>query len=107
MRDRIEINKNLIPYTFNILLADHWFELYINYNETGDFFTVTLYKDEELICTEPIVYGVPLFQDLRQPDDYPAIDIVPLDESGESAAVTFSNFNELVFLTVDDEGDEE
>ena len=89
------------------MLADHWFELYINYNETGDFFTVTLYKDEELICTEPIVYGVPLFKDLWQSGDYPAIDIVPLDESGQSAAVTFSNFNELVFLTVDDEEDEE
>lgn len=107
MRDRIEINKALVPYTFNILLGDNWFELYINYNETADLFTATLYKDEELICTEPVVYGVPLFKDLRQPDEYPAIDIVPLDESGQSAAVTFSNFNRLVFLTVDDEGDEE
>ena len=49
MRDLIEINKDLIPYSFNILLAEEWFELAIDYNKTGDLFTVTLYRDGELV----------------------------------------------------------
>lgn len=106
MRDRIEINKDLVPYSFSILLADQWFELFINYNETADLFTVSLYKDEELICTEPVVYAVPLFRDLYQPETYPDIEIVPFDESGQNCVVTFDNFNELVYLVIDDEEEE-
>lgn len=106
MRDRIEINKDLIPYSFNILLSDEWVELYINYNETADLFTVSLYKDGVLICTEPVQYGTPLFKDLYQPGMYPALQIVPLDESGECSDVTYKNLNELVFLTIDDEDGE-
>ena len=40
MRDRIEVNKNLVPYSFTILLGDQWFELLIDYNKTADLFTV-------------------------------------------------------------------
>lgn len=107
MRDRIEIEKDIVPYSFNILLADEWFELYVNYNENADLFTVSLYKEDTLVCTEPVVYGQPLFKDLYQPGEYPAIDIVPLDESGIQKTVTFLNMGETVFLTVDDEGDGE
>ena len=32
---------------------------------------------------------------------YPAVDIVPYDESGENNAVTFDNLNETVFLCID------
>ena len=106
MRDRIEINKGLVPYSFKILLADEWYELYINHNKTVDLFTVSLYRDNELICTEPVIYGQRLFKDLHQPQIYPAVEIVPLDESGQVCEVTFENFNNLVFLTIDDEGDE-
>lgn len=104
MRDRIEINKKLVPYSFTILLGDQWYELLIDYNKTADLFTVTLYKDDELIITEPVVYGVRLFHDVWQPEDYPAIEIVPLDESGQNAAVTFDNMSVTVFLTVENEG---
>lgn len=104
MRDRIEINKKLVPYSFTILLDDQWYELLIDYNKTADLFTVTLYKDDELIITEPVVYGVRLFHDVWQPEDYPAIEIVPLDESGQNAAVTFDNLSVTVFLTVENEG---
>ena len=105
MRDYIEINKELVPYSFNILLADEWFELYVRYNENADLFTVTLYKEDELICTEPVIFGVPLFQDIYQPGKFPAITIVPY--GANEIAVTFENLGETVFLTVDDEGDED
>ena len=107
--DRILITKDLVPYAFDISLGDDLFTLVIDYNQTHDFFTVGLVKEDEVICEgEPIVYGFPLFKDIFQADVYPALDIVPLDESGEQTAVTFANFNETVFLTVEnyDESEE-
>lgn len=103
--DTIEINKEIIPYTFDILLADDLFNLRIDYNNTADLFTVTLSKDGETICTEPIVYGVPLFQDLFQPEKYPALNIVPLDDSGQQERVTFDNLSNTVLLIIDNGGE--
>lgn len=102
MRDKIEIEKDLIPYSFEILLADDTFELEINYNETADLFTITLYKQEEVIVyDEPIIYGIPLFKDVFQAMNFPALDIIPLDESNNVNTITWDNFNELVFLCID------
>ena len=103
--DTIIINKEIIPYTFNILLADELFNLRIDYNNTADLFTVTLSKDGEIICVEPIVYGVPLFKDLYQPDKYPALEILPIDESGQESKITFDNLGETVLLVVNNGGD--
>lgn len=101
MRDRIEIEKAMIPYSFDILLAAEWFNLEINYNKTYDIFTVTLAKGNEvLVHNEPIMYGMPLFADLYQSGKYPMLDIVAWDESGQEKAVTWDNFNETVFLTI-------
>ena len=104
MKDRILIEKNLIPYRFSILLGDELFDLDVNYNRYADMFTVALYKGDELICAgEPIVYGVPLFKDVFMPN-YPAITIIPIDESGEANRVTKANLGDTVFLCIDDEG---
>lgn len=104
MRDRIEIEKDQIPYTFDILLADEEFEIGIFYNQRADLFSVELIKNEETLCYEPIIYGVPLFQDIFQ-EDFPALQIVPVDESGIENEVTFKNFNETVFLTIENGDD--
>lgn len=103
IRDYIAINKALVPYRFNILLADEWFKLYVNYNETADLFTVTVYKNDQLVCTEPLILGMPLFQDIYQPGRFPAITLVPYGP--EELKITFNNMNETVFLTIDNEGD--
>lgn len=103
MRNYIELNKERIPYQFHILLAGEWFELYVGYNKTADLFTVTLYKDDTLIASEPLVLGVPLFQDIYQPGRFPAVTLVPYGPT--AAAVSFDNLGETVFLTVDDEGE--
>ena len=103
MRDIVEINKELVPYSFNILLADEWFELYVDYNKAGDMFTVSLYKEDELISTEPLVLGIPMFQDVYQPEKFPAVVLVPY--GANEVAVTSANLGETVFLTIDDEGD--
>lgn len=103
MRDYIEIKKELLPYRFNILLADQWYELYVSHNKSADIFTVALYKDDVLITTEPLVLGVPLFKDVRQPQNFPAVEIVPHDSNGLAENVTYENLGETVFLTIDDE----
>lgn len=106
-KDRILITKENIPYNFNILLADELFNIEVSYNEKHDFFTVRLSKNDEVICaSEPLVYGMPLFGDVYIAGKYPAIDIIPIDESGEQNSVTFENLGETVFLTVDNAGDE-
>ena len=104
MRDVIEVNKKLIPYSFNIVLAGELFNMAFDYNKTADLFTCTLSKNGEVVVhNEPIVYGVPLFADVYRADLCPALDIVPLDEAGNESAVTFDNFGKTVFLTIDDQ----
>ncbi len=102
MLDRIEITKDLIPYTFEISLADELFNITVNYNSYADMFTLDLEKDGRIICAgEPLIYGVPLWENLFICGSYPELSIVPLDESGEMNTVTYDNLNETVFLTID------
>lgn len=107
-RDIIEINKDLIPYEFDIVLADETFKIGINFNETAELFTADLWKldeesgeYEEICLGEPIIYGKKLWEDVYINGKYPSVDIVPFDESGENNAVTFDNLNETVFLCID------
>ncbi len=98
----LEIKKDLLPYQCSILLAGELFDLHVNYNATADLFTIDLYKDGELVCAgEPIVYGLPLWRDVYRADKFPAVDIVPIDPSGERNAVTFDNLGDTVLLIVD------
>lgn len=104
MYDTIEINKELIPYTFDILLGGEMFEFTVNYNETYGFFTVGLAKDGETVCGgEKIVYGKPLFEKVFINGRFPAINIVPYDPSGENNSVTFDNLSDTVQLVIDDQ----
>lgn len=106
MKDRIIINKDLIPYRFSILLGDIWFELLVKYNEYADMFTVGLYRDNICLCAgEPLVYGKALFQEFYTPQ-FPALTIIPVDEAGNNNTVTWENFGETVFLSVYDDDDD-
>lgn len=107
-RDIIEVDPSLVPYEFDILLAGEIFRLGFEYNETAEFFTVRLEKKDmesgeytEICAGEPLVYGIPLWNDVYIGDKYPAITIIPYDESGENNAVTFDNLNRTVFLVID------
>ena len=63
--------------------------------------------DEVLVYDEPLVYGVPLFEDIYDSETFPALDIVPYDESETENKVTWENFGEMVLLTIDDNADDE
>lgn len=100
--DTLGVLKSLIPYRCDIVLAGELFSLQFNYNSTADLFTVDLYKEGELICAgEPIIYGVPLWKDVYKAGIFPAVDIIPLDPSGECTAVTFENLGETILLMLD------
>ena len=98
----IEINKSLIPYNFNIALGGELFDFRVDYNHTGGFFTIELSKDGETLCAgEPIIYGKPLFADVRN-SKFPNVKIIPRDESETYNAVTYENLSESVFLSVEE-----
>lgn len=100
--DRILIDKDQIPYRFSIALNLTTFQIEVRYNEHCDLFVIGLYdKDKNLICYEPIIYGAQLFKQHYQAGTYPAMRIVPFDESGENTVVTWDNFNKAVFLMID------
>lgn len=106
VRDIISINKNLIPYSFMITLAGEVFEIGLKYNEYADLFTVSLIKNKEIICYgEPVIYGIPLFRDIYVNGKYPALKIVPYDESKENNEVTWDNLEKTVFLVIDNGSD--
>ena len=102
MKDRIIVKKELLPYGFDIALGKEKFNMRFAYNQQANLFSVTLYRNGKLLCNaEPIVYGVPLFRDIYESGAYPVLNIVPLDESGQEQEVTWDNFGETVFLTID------
>lgn len=105
MKDKIIITKSQIPYKFDILLASTFFTFEMHYNSKADLFTIRLYKDGKMLCAgEPIIYGMPLFNDFYKVGEIPCITIIPMDESENTDVVTWNNFGETVFLCIDDEG---
>lgn len=105
-KDRILIEKSMIPYRFSIPLNDTTFMFEIRYNSEVDLFTIGLFDaDGKLLCIEPIIYGAELFKQHYKSGEYPAIRIIPTDESGENSAVSWDNMNETVFLAIDNGGE--
>lgn len=103
MKDRIEIDKSLVPYRFTIPLGQLVFDFEVHYNSAIDSYILHLYQDEELICGgERLVYGRPLFADCYETEKYPPLRLVPLDESKTVDVVNDETLETLVFLTVDD-----
>ena len=102
-RDYIPIDVDDLPEIFEIELADITFNFGVSYNAVGDFFTVDLY-DEDL---NPIILGEKLVLNHRlwayvNDDRLPAVDLVPMDESGIATYCGIDEFMKTVFLYEDD-----
>ena len=96
----INIDKNQIPYEFEIVLDDATFQFELNYNSVGDFFTVSLKKDHiKIIDNYKVVYNVELFENLKYLG-VPRVIIKPFDTTGDSNNISYENLNEDVFLYV-------
>lgn len=110
--DIIAVDKEELPVSFDIVLGVETYILGFDYNETGDFFTVDLYKSDDegrelpIVLGEKMSLGVPLWGDIVR-DDLPAPTLVPLDLGGEQQRITYDNFGKTVFLYVDDGPPEE
>jgi hypothetical protein len=97
----ININKELIPYEFDIVLDKKLYVLGLNYNYTYDFFSVDLYRNKELILSgEKLVYGLPLFVNYQYLDVPKNIVLIPLDITEDNNDITYDNFNESVFIYI-------
>lgn len=102
-RETIEINKDLIPYEFNMVIGGELFTFVVDYNYVGEFFTIGLVKDGKTICSgAPLIYGRPLFEDVWKPG-FPAVDIVPYDPSKSYNRVTYNNLCDGVLLVLDND----
>lgn len=109
MRNRIEFNKNLVPYTIQVPLGSNIYHLYFQYNRVSDFYTVALYdNDGNVLCGDTkLNYGVELWAQEHR-DVFPPVSIVPLDESNNTFVINKETAGEKVFLTIDDEvGDDD
>lgn len=96
----IEIDKDLIPYRFDITLKEETYTFDVNYNYLKDYFTIDLFKNGEIIVLgEKLIYGKPLFLS-AQYRDIPKVEIIPLDLSNQTERITFENLNNEVFLYI-------
>lgn len=103
----IDIEKEQIPYRFDIELVGVVFTFEVHYNADFDYFTVDLEKNGEVLATgEKLIYGLPLFIDIMD-NRFPKVPIVPYDESEKSTAVTWATLGESVFLFVIEEDEED
>lgn len=100
MNEYIDIDKNEIPYAFEIELAGEIFEFEVNYNETFDFFTVDLFKEGvPLVTGEKLILNRPLFRNCVH-IDLPKVSIIPKDRAQQETCITYDNLNETVFLFI-------
>ncbi|ASS66372.1 MULTISPECIES: hypothetical protein [unclassified Paenibacillus] len=98
MDEYIEIDKAQIPYQFEIELTGELYRMEIQYNPDFDFFTVDLYRGDELLATgQKLVYGVPLWRAIWD-ERFPDVAIVPYDLAEKETRITWDNLGESVFL---------
>ena len=105
--DIIPIDKETLPERFDIDLGDETFTMQMNYNETGDFFTIDLFQlgDSgelvDFIMGEKLVLGRALWADVPRVD-IPAPTLIPLDIGMKAKRVSYENLGESVFLYIMD-----
>lgn len=98
MDEYIDIEKDQIPYQFDLEIAGVVYTFQIDYNAMYDYFTVDLsLAGETLAIGEKVVYGVPLFEHMND-TRLPAYPIVPYDLSGTETRVSWDNLGVSVFL---------
>lgn len=96
----IEIEKEKVPYEFEMEIDKEIFQFEILYNLYGDYFTCNLYKNHELVIAgEKIVLHQPLF-DGYEHLDIPQIIVIPYDTTDSALRVNYENLSEDVFLYV-------
>lgn len=110
--DVINFDKSELPERFEIDFYEQTVVLQFDYNATGDFFAVHLYKigddgeDVPVVLGEKLVLGRPLWENIPR-FDIPAPTLIPLDIGMKAERVTYENMNESVFLYILDGAEED
>ena len=98
----IPVFKNDIPYSANMRIKDTTYTLTFNYNSQGDFFTVDLAKDEDVLAVgEKVIYGRAMFSSFLDAR-FPAWPIIPFDMADSVDRVGWRELGSDVFLFVID-----
>ena len=99
----MDIDKEAIPYHFDMDIAGDEFTFAVDYNQRFDYFTMSLYKGDQLIALgERITYGRALFSTYPDDDNLPQYPIVPFDEVGKEDRVGWDQLGNTVFLFIGD-----
>ena len=103
----LPIEKDLIPYDFDVTLSGKDYNFMFEYNQVNDGFTCTLSKDSiVLVASEPVIYGTTLFESVQYDSNEILADgffselLLPYDFSGESNAVNSATFGTNVQIFV-------
>ena len=103
----INIEKDKIPYNFDLVVDGITYTFTINYNTTYNYFTFDLHiKDRPIVFGQKLVYMQPTFSSVMY-RDVPPIGVVPYDISGQATRCGHDELNEEVMLWIDDAEDEE
>lgn len=101
----IEIDKTLVPYSFNVELSGFVYTFTINYNFLFDYFTVDLkLGDTVLVAGEKLVLNEILFRDLAEDKDgnlnnnFPREILFPAASDNSIERITYDNFGSEVQL---------
>lgn len=101
----IEIDKTLVPYSFNVELSGLVYTFTINYNFLFDYFTVDLaLGDTILVSGEKLVLNEILFRDLVEDKDgnlnsnFPSEILFPAASDDSIERITYDNFGSEVQL---------
>ena len=94
------VSKQDVPYSVDIRIAGTTFTFTFNYNSQGDFFTVGLERNGDvLVYGEKIVYGKPLFMSSFD-ERFPQRPVIPLDRAMSKEYVGWRELENDVFLFV-------
>lgn len=101
----IEIDKDLIPYRFDLELSNKIYTFIIKYNFISDFFTMDLSLNNEiLVQSEKIVLNEQLFKDLYEDsegnlnEDFFTEALIFKSSNKNIDKITFSNLQDEVKL---------
>lgn len=108
LRDQIEIDRDSIPYSFDLDIEEVSFTFGIKYNDVSGLFSVSLSTIDgtKIVDDDPLILNQPLFYGRTDPK-LPVWSIVPMDESGQETEITWDNFGTSVLLLIDDLGGDE
>ena len=103
----MQINKELIPYSFSLLLSEREYDFSIFYNRYVDSFTMSLaLNGQKLVSEEKINLAIPLFEAIshdsfnnRNENFFDEI-LVAYDLSFRATKINYENFYSSVFIYI-------